>query len=1386
MLKVGLLCGVIAAMSATGVKASIDAKVESKPCDARFIIELKDDIDNLSAEQAIKQQENVFNKIKRSVNSNVILDRNFTILNNAFVIKANESDRDAIMGVSGVKEVTIDGKHVVKRTQSSKGFTISVNGEPGAGGEIDWSQNASAITMNKPDNTNDGEGTLIAVLDNEFYLKGLDKAYNANKEPDEPLSPYNHVTFTDLDESVKTRISDFASMQERAAKTHAFGKKISDTAGEEGSLYFNRKVPFYYDYAGDSYTGSSEGAVEDFNVESKIDLHGSHVASIAAGNDPDYKGIAPKAQLALMKVFTDVHKTPASDKAGSGDYGSFSEIAFLTALEDSIALKVDAINVSIGSDLADFEQGSISQRTLDKLSKAGLLSAISAGNGGKSAYAFTGGYANWTQDMVETGVMGSFANNANTMTIAAGQPVWTFYEDSLRIETADGAQVVPYQDQIVNRDGEAKDYNKEKRMVQLVTGNDDPDVDPTEEQQLTKVNYVYIKGFGESTDYTNVDVSGKVVIVNRGKIDFSTKYTNAASRGARALLIINNDPTENDFTFRCDFGDAKGSINKPVALVLYKDKPFFESNPIGAFMVKKNTSSENPLSNTMSDFSTDGGTYDLDLKPEITAPGSNIKGAVWPQNKKEKKDPFKPYEYFNGTSMSAPNYEGAMAVVTSKLAKGMVEDGWMSPLEEKQLQAFKDTINMRMMSTAIPMHDYKENDEDGKKTITSPRMQGAGMVNLDGAYNTDVYVKGSDTNKPDEALNTSKIMLRNSEAIAKGNIKLNFTLVNESNETRSFAVKYNVMRPAKALCNKVLTDDYGTPVEVSDVRSFTGWEYYAPEEHKLVIAEGTANYKDVFKVSKDIQYFLSEQEYRDNNPTGVIKEGLYYCPVEGHKDGEKIEWLEVPNYDYQSVKDVQIAEVTCVNVTVPANSSLPVSLDEYSISEADKDKIEAMYETGTYIEGYVSLTSTDGHVDLSVPYMGFYSLTDRHADYDYSTPEVVEPFEFEKDPKKIYGSDLINDVAKSLVGKDYAEFGSLMVAGYAQNPKNIDINKVVTNDTSFKRLDGFYPVGTTPSVYDYAYTETPGNDIYIGNPLKSNTLIVQQFVMRSCKDNFFTITNKKTGEEIYRNALTDMLFGTTDGKPALYKSHVDADYLGGGYVAHRAYSIIPMYDVDTKVSFASGEYELKFNYQLAATDKWVSKSYNLHIDAESPVISSILDVKENGKDMVRITYKDMRCAYALVGSNMVDVKYDEKEKVYYSLVEKSIFDSSINSNVTDFSNSRLYIKAVDYARGETLAIVHFDGNDYSHFTLAQGQGLTTTCDFTYENDSLRIVDFKADGSKVDMVNVYGYVYVSGEPVAQKDIGLILGLSIGGGVLVLGGIGVGIFFFLMKKKLFGGK
>ena len=173
MLKVGLLCGVIVTMSATGLKANLSKKeFESKPIDAQFILELEDDIDTISADKAIKQQNAVFQKVKNSINRNATQDQNFTILNNAVVVSANKEDIDELRNIPGVKYVTESGTHIVEKSQGS--FISVDNSRKNRTGEVE--ENASAETMHKPDGTNEGEGTVVAVLDNEFYFRGIHAA----------------------------------------------------------------------------------------------------------------------------------------------------------------------------------------------------------------------------------------------------------------------------------------------------------------------------------------------------------------------------------------------------------------------------------------------------------------------------------------------------------------------------------------------------------------------------------------------------------------------------------------------------------------------------------------------------------------------------------------------------------------------------------------------------------------------------------------------------------------------------------------------------------------------------------------------------------------------------------------------------------------------------------------------------------------------------------------------------------------------------------------------------------------------------------------------------------------------------------------------------------
>ena len=1355
MLKLGLLCGVITAMSVcSGTRTLTNDQAKAKECDTKFIIELDSDIHSTLSEKALNQQDKVLGKIKRSVNLNAEKIVSYSVLNNALVITGNKEDEDALKKISGVKSVEVINDHIVKNTQS-RGISIPVTKGSGI---IDVNKNASAQTMEKPaagDDTHyDGEGTLIAVLDNEFYFKGA-----TSEDPG-----FHHEVYDPFTEGEKERLS-FDRVKQLGDKVETFhAKYVKGTyAGEEGSLYFNNKVPFYYDYAGDSTNGNRNGVetygpsdplagyvVGNHDVVSKYSLHGSHVSSIAAAHAPTYEGIAPKAQLACMKVFTDITQTDAGMEIEGSNYSSFSEIGFLAALEDSITLGVDAINVSIGSDLDDFDLTSITMRTLEKIADEGILTAISAGNAGKSSYSFTGGYGNWTRDMVETGILGSFANGAKTMSIASGQPDWTYFENALRI----GDKNVAFEDQIVNREGQPKDYDTEFKLSELI-----PDASG-------EYSWVYVPGFGAAGDYKGIDVAGKIAVVNRGSIDFATKYANAKDNEARALIIINNDPTATDFNFRCSFGDDFRPT-MPCALVLFKDKPLFQNGGEGKYSIIHKQVSENEQARTMSDFSSDGARFDLDLKPEITTPGSNIRGAVYPQNKEQKEEtPLKSYEYFSGTSMAAPNYLGALSLLTSKKTLPALADDKIDASEKAALVKYRKTVNMRFMSTATIMSDFEANGEDGEKSPTSPRMQGAGMANIGRACRTDVYLKGRDVVKGED-LEMSKVLLRNGSDIAKGDVKISFKAVNEGSETRNYDVELLVMRPATVKSNKVVSKDYNLTGEVSELSLIPDLTYAVLRggQYEVVHNDSTAKFKDVINISRDLEYYTSAADAEAGTNVKKFAMGYYYWSANN-------KWEPLPDYTYQSVKDKVIAKITGQSVSI-APGEHEVSINPYSLTQAQKDEIASLYPYGTYIEGFVKLNSkASGVPSLSIPYLGFYSLSDKAESNSFDTAPVVEPFSFEKDKSTIYASDLVNDVTKSLLGKDNVNFESMWLAGYVESPSMINVDKVLTNDDNFSRLNGFYPVGTAPTPYSSEYTSNPANDIYVGNAHASNTMIIQQFVMRSVKDNYFTLKNKATGEEVYRSSLADMLFGEQAYKYPLYKSHVDSDYLGAGYVAHRAYAIVPLYNPVTKVAFASGEYEMTFNYQLAATSSWVKKSYNVHIDQQSPVVDSISE--NNGK--VRINFADTRVAYAVVGTTKFDVSFDSGSGKYYVELERSAIEKAVKeAGRTSLSQQRLYIAAVDYARGRTGAIAHFTSSDsYNKYEMLQGYGLSISNDFSYANGTLKVIEKDNRGAEsiVSLKDGGKLTTAIEQKVSKKKKGILRSLL--------------DFFSRILSKIFGGK
>ena len=161
----------------------------------------------------------------------------------------------------------------------------------------------------------------------------------------------------------------------------------------------------------------------------------------------------------------------------------------------------------------------------------------------------------------------------------------------------------------------------------------------------------------------------------------------------------------------------------------------------------------------MSSFSAWGPTEDLRLKPEITTPGSDIYSSV-PENG---------YGYMSGTSMAAPYYAGAAALMKQFALENGLTAG------SKQAGEF---VNALLMSTATVFQAA------GASVVYSPRLQGAGFLNLPAALSTKGYLTQTDgTSRPKNELGE----------VNDGVLHLSCRVQNLSGETLRYRVKETML-----------------------------------------------------------------------------------------------------------------------------------------------------------------------------------------------------------------------------------------------------------------------------------------------------------------------------------------------------------------------------------------------------------------------------------------------------------------------------------------------------------------------------------------------------------------------------------------------------------------
>lgn len=491
--------------------------------------------------------------------------------------------------------------------------------------------------FNSGDVSYTGRGTIVAVLDT-----GCD---------------YTHTAFTT--HQVQSPLYDRDDIEALLGDTMAYEYSESLEAREVyyGNITGN-KIAFGYDYAD-----------RDANIMPFSNEHGTHVAGVIAGKDDTITGVAVDAQLAIMKVFSD-YEVGAED----GD--------ILAALEDSVILGVDAINMSLGSSCGFSREvdDEYKNTIYDNIKDAGISLIVAASNDYSSGFGSEQGNTNKT-DNPDSATVGAPSTYDAAMSVAS------INGNKDKYMLANGEREVFFLEAF---NQSAKEYDF-FAMLGVTEGN------------TKEFEYVTIPGVGMAINYAGLDMAGKIALVRRGDITFEEKVQFAYESGAAGVIIYNNVFGDISMTVGNDLKIPVVSIGKDDGDALAARETgtlkFDISNQAGPFM---------------SDFSSWGPNPDLTLKPEITAHGGNILSAV----------PGGGYEKMSGTSMAAPNMCGIVVLIRQHVKE---------KYPDLTVQEMRDLVNQLCMSTATIALDRKGNPY-------SPRKQGAGIADIAKATTTEAYL----------------------------------------------------------------------------------------------------------------------------------------------------------------------------------------------------------------------------------------------------------------------------------------------------------------------------------------------------------------------------------------------------------------------------------------------------------------------------------------------------------------------------------------------------------------------------------------------------------------------------------------------------------------------
>ncbi|MBY5027678.1 S8 family serine peptidase [Streptococcus suis] len=444
---------------------------------------------------------------------------------------------------------------------------------------------------------------------------------------------------------------------------------------------YTLKVPHGY-----NYVSGNDNLYDDTH-----EPHGMHIAGTLAGNATDEEvaskqgidGIAPNAQLLVYKIFSNDPK----------NYKAETEDAAYAAIEDAIKHGADVISLSVGyydSGLPGNAYYTIAKRAAEK----GIIITAAIGNAGASS-------SDTSFDLHTNNALGA-VDTATTVGVAATPAV-------IGVGSARNTHLVQREFML---NGQSFGYY------------------PIGYTTLTEGKYEFVDaGNGHWEEVQGLDLAGKVAVIKKDKFDLKDAVRNLKFKDVAGLVVINTDQGWNKDYYKTHqlLVDDKTLLSYSsiwgISLSGEDGRRLLEvanQSQGNTGLVLKPTIGMKKLIEvpTVSGFSSWGPTVNLELKPEIVAPGEDVY-ATLNDNR---------YGSMSGTSMASPIVAGASALLLPRIRQ-------MTPPEGMTRM---DLLRIILMNTATPLVDVL--DSSGHALENSPRQQGAGLLQIDRAFETDVIL----------------------------------------------------------------------------------------------------------------------------------------------------------------------------------------------------------------------------------------------------------------------------------------------------------------------------------------------------------------------------------------------------------------------------------------------------------------------------------------------------------------------------------------------------------------------------------------------------------------------------------------------------------------------